>query len=118
MAAEGSGHFTAETGMVFAGSGTESTIAVPLSTEGLVKFGPGVLLLAADIAEPWAALSGGVLVSSGILAISNGRALGPGASGDDVLVAAGAVSNCKAASTCRGSRSRQRHGRGQLRWAL
>ena len=51
-----------------------------------MKFGPGTLVLSGMNSS----LTGGILVTSGILSVENGGSLGPGGSGNDVLVAAGA----------------------------
>ena len=75
------------TGMIFAGSSTASTIAVPLKTSrGMVKFGPGTLVLSGNNGT----LSGGITVTSGVLSAQSNDALGPGGTGNDLLVAAGA----------------------------
>jgi fibronectin-binding autotransporter adhesin len=75
------------TGMVYAGSGTASVIATQIdTTSGMVKFGPGALILSGYNGS----LRGGILVSSGVLNVQDGFALGLGGSGNDVLVASGA----------------------------
>ena len=75
------------TGMIFAGSSTASTIAAPLVTSlGVVKFGPGNLIVSGNNSS----LTGGILVSSGVLTAASSGALGPGGGGNDVLVTAGA----------------------------
>jgi autotransporter-associated beta strand protein len=84
------GAMSAQTGMVFtgAGYGPTSTIATTLQTTmGMVKFGPGSLVLSASNT----ALAGGIIVSSGILNAQNSGALGIGGPGNGVLVAAGAA---------------------------
>ena len=88
LAGTGSVNFGGKTGMVFAGSNTASTLAIPLSTTlGMVKFGPGTLILSGNNSS----LTGGIMVNSGVLVAQNNNALGPGKSGDDVLVAAGSA---------------------------
>ena len=88
LAGTGSVNFGGKTGMVFAGSNTASTVAIPLSTTlGMVKFGPGTLILGGNNSS----LTGGIVVNSGVLVAQSNNALGPGKSGDDVLVAAGAA---------------------------
>ena len=88
LAGTGSVNFGGKTGMVFAGSNTASTLAIPLSTTlGMVKFGPGTLILSGNNSS----LTGGIIVNSGVLVAQNNNALGPGKSGDDVLVAAGSA---------------------------
>lgn len=83
----GSVSFGGKTGMIFAGSATASTIVTPLSTTlGMVKFGPGTLVLSGNNSS----LTGGIVVSSGVLNAQNSYALGPGGVGNDSLVAAGA----------------------------
>ena len=72
------------TPLIFAGSITSGTIASTIScTSGLVKFGPGTLVLNADNSTT---LSGAVAINSGTLDIQRAGALGSGAT----TVAAGA----------------------------
>jgi autotransporter-associated beta strand protein len=79
---------TPVTGMIFAGSTTASTIALPMKTSvGLVKFGPGTLVLAAN--NPY--LLGGIVVSTGVVDVTAGGALGSGGVGNEVLVTPGAT---------------------------
>jgi autotransporter-associated beta strand protein len=73
--------------MIYAGSGTASTVSVPMSTNlGMVKIGSGTLVLSAN--NP--SLTGGIVVSAGVLSATSSAALGPGGPGNDLLVAAGA----------------------------
>ncbi len=75
------------TGFVFAGSTTASAIGAGLTTtRGLVKFGPGTLVLSGLNSG----LEGGILASAGVLSAQGNYSLGEGGSGNDVLVAAGA----------------------------
>ncbi len=78
-----------QAGMVFAGTSTASTIGVPITGNlGLTKFGPGKLILSGNNG---ATLTGVVTISTGVLNVQNGGALGPGGSGNEVSVASGAA---------------------------
>jgi autotransporter-associated beta strand protein len=79
---------TPVTGMIFAGSTTASTIALPMKTSvGVVKFGIGTLVLAANnLYLLWS-----IVVSSGVLDVIAGGALGSGGVGNEVLVTPGAT---------------------------
>lgn len=74
--------------MIFAGSSTAGTISSPLKTEvGLVKFGPGTVMLSGDSGT---SLTGEIIVSSGVLNAQHSGALGAGGDGNGIVVATGA----------------------------
>lgn len=74
------------TPLIYAGSSTAGTIASAITSSlGLVKFGPGTLVLAANSSNT---LSGGVLITGGTLNVQNSGALG--GAGSAATVAAGA----------------------------
>ena len=87
--------------LIYAGTNIPGTINSDIqSSRGLVKFGPGTLVLAASNSG----LSGDVYVNSGTLAAQNSGALGVGGVGSPTIVAAGALWRCKTMSpwaTCR-----------------
>jgi len=76
--------------LIFAGTSTPGTIGSAINTtSGLVKFGPGTLVLSADSR---ATMSGDIVISSGALNVQNSGALGPGGAGNGTMkVAAGAA---------------------------
>ena len=96
------GNWQSVPGMVFAGSSTASTIAAPLSTTmGMVKFGPGTLVLSGNNSS----LTGGIVVSSGVLECPEQQCPGARRGRQRVLVAAGAELDFKTTLPCPRSRS-------------
>ena len=74
--------------MIYAGSSNPSEISSPIishTTTGMVKFGPGTLVLAGSTSG----LLGNIYVDSGALNIQNDCALGFSGSGNTTMVAAG-----------------------------
>jgi len=77
------------TPLVFAGTASSSTIASSIqSSAGLVKFGPGTLILSADNSQT---LSDTLFINDGTLNVRNSGALGAGGTGSPVTVATGAA---------------------------
>jgi autotransporter-associated beta strand protein len=77
------------TSLIYAGSSNPGTIASTIQGSlGLVKFGPGSLVLSGSNGQT---LSGPIVVSSGTLNVQNSGALGAGGAGSPVTVAAGAA---------------------------
>jgi len=76
--------------LIFAGSNNTGTIssAIQIMTgAGLVKWGPGRLVLSGNNSG----MAGGIIVGMGILNIQNAFSLGPDTSGNSTTVAAGAT---------------------------
>ena len=77
------------TGMLFAGTSTASTIGVPITGDlGLTKFGPGKVILSGNSG---AAFLGNVTVDAGVLNVQSGGALGLGGTSSAAFVASGAA---------------------------
>ena len=74
--------------LIFAGSDNTGTISSAVQTSaGLVKWGPGSLVLSGNNSG----LTGGVIIGTGSLNIQDALALGPGGAGNKTTVAAGAA---------------------------